>query len=52
MGSDEKHDTLECYFKRIILAAVQQRDFGARAEAGKPAVAFPLPLVRRDGGLS
>lgn len=46
---DEKHDTLESYFKRIILAAVQQRDFGARAEARTPAVAFPLPLVRRDG---
>lgn len=51
MGSGEKHDTLESYFKRFILAAVQERDFGARAEAGKPAVAFPLPLVRRDGGL-
>lgn len=49
VGSNEKRDTLESYFKRNILAVVQQRDFGARAEAGKPAVAFPLPLVRRDG---
>lgn len=51
MDSDEKHSTLESYFKRIVLAAVQERDFGARAEAGKPAVVFPLPLGRRDGGL-
>lgn len=50
VGSAEKHDTLECYFKRIILAAVQER-LWSQGRAGTPAVAFPLALVRRDGGL-